>query len=93
MVRTHNRDYLMLYHLDRLLICSNASNNLREEKIVQLEADRADNEDESDEKIVSLTEEYKKKFLEIEGECNQMKDSKSREFDKSISELTMLKKG
>ena len=35
----------MLYHLDKLVLCSSTAEALREERILQLDADRADNED------------------------------------------------
>lgn len=41
-IRINNRDYAMLYSMERLSICSTSSENLREEKIIQLEADKAD---------------------------------------------------
>lgn len=52
LVRNHNRDYLLLYHLDKLLLCSSTAENLREERILQLDADKADNEDVSAESII-----------------------------------------
>lgn len=41
-IRMHNRDYTMLYSMERMSICSTASEYLREEKVIQLEADKAD---------------------------------------------------
>jgi len=91
-IRAHNRDYTMLYSLERMSMCSTASECLREEKVIQLEADKADYDCDYAESISQKKQQIRDKIDSKEQEQKQLKNIDSQCYAACIQELQDKKK-
>lgn len=91
-IRTHNRDYAMLYSMERISICSVSSEYLREEKVIQLEADKADYDCDYAESISQKKHEIRLRIEDKELQQKQLKNKDSEQYASQIQKLQDRKK-
>lgn len=91
-IRTHNRDYTMLFNMEKLSVCSNLVEGMREEKIIQLEADRADSNCQFEDKLAQKNIEIEREIITKEQLQNQKKMDDSAQYAGKIQQIQTKKK-